>query len=303
MKRSFWLASYPKSGNTWFRILLANLADPGDTPININMIDSTEGIASARWRFDDHLLIESGLLANDTIDQLRPAFHAYLAERTSDDVPDKMPVRFVKTHDAYTLNTRGEPVMGGRRGGAGVLLIVRDPRDVVSSFAHHFGQSLDQAIGTMNNPRYRLAGDRSGQPPQLRQRLLDWSGFVASWLDQRDIPVHLIRYEDLHQAPQVTLATALDFVGWDPGPAAIDRAIGAAAMDELQRQEARHGFGEGGIRAQCFFRRGLAGGWRGDLNATQIARIEQNHWPMMKRLGCSASNANYIAIPQEKIDQ
>jgi hypothetical protein len=32
---------------------------------------------------------------------------------------------------------------------------------------------------------------------QLRQKLGGWSGHTASWLDQTDLPVYLIRYEDL----------------------------------------------------------------------------------------------------------
>ena len=56
-----WLASYPKSGSTWFRMLVANLA-AGDEPADINAASGRGGIASARGEFQFHTFIDSGLL-------------------------------------------------------------------------------------------------------------------------------------------------------------------------------------------------------------------------------------------------
>ncbi len=52
MIRTIWLASYPKSGNTWFRIVNSNLSLDGDTPADINDLPERGGIASARGPFD-----------------------------------------------------------------------------------------------------------------------------------------------------------------------------------------------------------------------------------------------------------
>ena len=73
-----WLASYPKSGNTWFRILLANLLDGADGPIDINGI-TTGVIASGRWAFDDVLGVPSADLTADEVDALRPAVFRAIA--------------------------------------------------------------------------------------------------------------------------------------------------------------------------------------------------------------------------------
>ena len=67
-----WLASFPKSGNTWFRIFLANLAAGESGPSDINDLDERGGIASSRREFDAVTLLESGLLSHDEIDRLRP---------------------------------------------------------------------------------------------------------------------------------------------------------------------------------------------------------------------------------------
>ena len=124
---------------------------------------------------------------------------------------------------------------------------------------------------------------------QFRQRLLGWSGFAASWLDQRDIPVHLIRYEDMLADTAATLLAALRFAGAEPDQMRLGRAIAFASIDELRRQEAESGFREAPRKAGSFFRRGIAGGWRNDLSRDQIARIERDHGIMMDRLGYSRS--------------
>ncbi len=291
VRPTVWLTSYPKSGNTWFRALLSNLDPARAEPAAINALDSAESIASARERFDNHMLVESGLLTFDEIDDLRPALYRHLAADTYEDPfhPEaRYPVRFVKSHDGYTYTRRGEPIMGGAAAAAGALLFVRDPRDVAPSLANHQNCTIDQAITMMADPAYSFCAHPGVLAHHLRQQLLGWGGYAASWLDQRDVPVHLVRYEAMHAAPLPTLRAALAFAGWPVEDAIIERAFAFASMDELQRQEADTGFGESPLpkdgRAR-FFRRGVAGGWRDELTREQVTRIERDHAAMMERLG------------------
>ena len=68
MARTVWLASYPKSGNTWLRIFLANLLCPDQAPVNINSLHLGAAIASSRYRFDEVLGMPSALLTHAEID-------------------------------------------------------------------------------------------------------------------------------------------------------------------------------------------------------------------------------------------
>ena len=291
---TIWLASYPKSGNTWFRILVANLWSNSDAPVDINLIDSTDSIASGRNSFDQQTLIDSALLTSDEIDRLRPATYAYAASGENLANPDDpcFPVRFVKTHDAYTFTDRGEPLMAGSSGATGVILFVRDPRDVATSFAHHMSSSIDTAITRMIDVDFCLASATDRLDRQLRQRLLGWSGFAQSWLDQRDIPVHLIRYEDMLTDTAAILTAALRFAGSEPNPMAIDRAVAFASIGELRRQETEKGFREAPRRMSGFFRRGTSGGWKDELTSAQVLQIERDHAAMMDRLNYSRSTAD-----------
>ena len=114
MTRTIWLASYPKSGNTWFRMLLANLAAT-ETPVDINRLPERSGIASAREPFDYLTLIDSGLLTHDEADDLRPRVYEALHRGEQDDEHDAampiQPVRFVNCHDAYSQTASGEALL------------------------------------------------------------------------------------------------------------------------------------------------------------------------------------------------
>ena len=273
-----WLASYPKSGNTWFRILLANLDSGGHEPVDINRLGELGGdIASSRAWFESATMLESGLLSHDDIDSLRPGVY----ERAASELAGQ---RWVKVHDAYVLNANGEPTLG--RGVArAAIYLVRDPRDVAVSLAHHDTATIDAAISLMNDPEGAAASGRGGRADQLRQRLLGWSGHAASWLDQSDTPVHLVRYEDLHANPVIAFGEALRFAGRAASAEEIARAVRHADFAELQRQEREKGFAERGLRATPFFREGRAGGWRDVLSDAQVGRLEAAHAPMMRRLG------------------
>jgi len=288
--RRIWLASYPKSGNTWLRILLANLSAT-DAPVRINHLTSDEGIASSRQQFDYITMLESGLMHHDEVALLRPAAHISLPRLTReerDDAGDEADsqgdgARYVKTHDAYTLNPAGEPLLGGMAAAAGAVLVVRDPRDVAPSLANHNGTTVDEAIATMANADNALCAQTDLQPNQLRQTLLDWSAFNASWLDQTDLPLLLLRYEDMQADIAAVVRRLLDFGGRRESDAQIARAVAFADFEELRAQEREEGFRE--APRGSFFRRGKAGGWREELTEDQVRRIERRHRAMMVRLG------------------
>jgi hypothetical protein len=290
MTRTVWLASYPKSGNTWFRMLLANLAER-DSPVDINDLPERDGIASSRGPVDNLLLIESGLLTHDEVDCLRPRVYEELARGVTDGDDDtraaEPAIRFIKAHDAYTLNPNGEPLLAGARGAAAAIVIVRDPRDIALSLAAHLNVGIDDAIVFMADRNAAFCDKADRQHLQLRQRLPGWSGHVASWLEQRDVPLHCLRYEDLQADTIGMLREALRFAGRPAREDDLRRAVAFADFAQLRRQEEAHGFREAPQVApgSSFFRRGQAGAWRSELTADQVAQIETAHAPMMLRLG------------------
>ena len=299
MTRTIWLASYPKSGNTWFRMLVANLNATDGKPVDINNLPERGGIASARGPFDYLTLIDSGLLTHDEIDGLRPRVYEELASGAQDDEYDKPEdaplVRFVKVHDAYTVTPNGEALLAGRRGADGAIVIVRDPRDVAPSLANHNRSSIDDAIALMNDRQGAVCAKLDRLHVQFRQQNHGWSDHAASWLDQTDLPIHLVRYENMQDDTAGTFRRALDFAGRPASDEDIRRAVGYADFVELRRQEEDKGFSEASRRGGQFFRRGEVGAWRDELSAVQVARIEAAHAPMMLRLGYELAGAPPLA--------
>jgi len=296
--RTFWLASYPKSGNTWMRMMIGALAVPEGGEVDINDVPDRAGIASGRLPFDFHTLVDSSLLSHDEIDLLRPAVYAIQAAGPYDEDRDAKALagtalaRFVKTHDAYTRLPNGAPLLAGAQGAAGAVLIVRDPRDVAPSLANHNSIGLDEAIARMRNPANALSAAEDRAANQLRQRLLGWSGFAESWLAQTDLATIVVRYEDMQSDPAMALGRVMQFAG-DPRPAeALARAAALTEFARLKRQETHAGFREAPRRAKGgFFRRGQAGAWKDELTHVQVERIEAAHGAMMRRLGYESLGA------------
>ncbi|HYP04706.1 MAG TPA: sulfotransferase domain-containing protein [Bryobacteraceae bacterium] len=233
----------------------------------------------ARHSFDDVTMIASGLLTPEEIDRLRPPALDALAAEVGSRV-------YQKVHCGYTRAIDGQPLFAGRTA-RGAIYIVRDPRDVAVSLAHFSGVDIDRAIDSLNSTDSCLGQHTRRQGTQLRQQLLGWTGHVQSWLDQTDIPVHLIRFEDLKSDTTGEFRRALDFLGEQASGDQVIAAVEHSDIRELRAQEQRSGFRERWLPSVTFFRRGEAGSWRDELSPEQSMRIVEANAPMMQRLGYS----------------
>ncbi len=272
----FWLASYPKSGNTWFRVFLTNLRGGEDGPADINKLRSTP-IASARGVFDDEAGVEASDLTFDEIDRLRPEIYEQLAANTDEKL-------FMKVHDAYTSNDKNIPLFP-EEATAGAIYIIRNPLDVAVSFADHSGLDYDTAISRMAEESFAFCAKSRRLHDQLRQKLLSCSSHVKSWTEQAPFPVCVMRYEDMKQKPVETFEKAVRFSGLEYGREEILKALELSSFEELQRQEKEGGFKERSTRSEMFFRKGKIGSWLEALTEKQAQRIINDHRGVMRRFG------------------
>ena len=270
-----WLASYPKSGNTWFRTFLTNFLRDSDTPANINDLDGGP-IASARVPFDEAVGYDSGEMTFDEIDALRPEVYLQWASEAKEQM-------FCKIHDAYTVLPDGRALIPPEAT-ACALYFVRNPLDVAVSFAHHSGlDRFDRIIRQMAREENSFCETDATEQNQLRQKLLSWSGHVKSWADTPAIRVQVIRYEDMKLRPEETFATAVRFAGLPDDAARVKKAIEFSRFEELRQQEEKAGFGEKMPRARSFFRKGEIGSWREVLTPEQAVKIVTDHTEVMRR--------------------
>lgn len=274
-KGIYWIASYPKSGNTWVRIFLDNLLSGSTEPVSINRLSKVL-IACSRNMFDDQVGIESSDLTADEVDNLRSRLYEHLAAKYD-------PPLLSKIHDAYTYTREGRPLVT-EKATAGVIYIIRNPLDVTVSFSAHFGCSIDKTIQRMSDPEYALVKKNTMIFHQFRQKLLSWSGHVKSWLSS-GLPVCLIRYEDLKEHPTQTFERIVRFLDLEYSTNDISKAMSFSSFDALKNQEKASGFREKPPSASSFFRKGVIGSWRKELLPSQIERITDNHKEVMDQFG------------------
>ncbi len=275
-----WLASYPKSGNTWFRTFLTALQTEGDINLN-NLI--TDGIFASRLIFDDYSDIDSQHLYDYEAKTMIADVFRYYAQEC-----DRLSV--FKIHDTFTKGVDGNYIVPEDCTHCSIYFI-RNPLDIAGSLANHNNSTIQMAVNTINNKKSCLASQPGNLniTPQFRQDICDWSTHVNSWSIETKFPVIVVRYEDMVSDTFATFTKLLKFVGWDYAESQIKRAIEATSFDKLKQIEATKGFKEKPVKAQHFFRSGISGRWKEELTTEQICSIIDMHGEVMKRY-------NYLQI-------
>lgn len=285
-KNIVWLASYPKSGNTWFRMFLANLLSRGKSPQKLNNILKSD-IASSRDLFDETTGISASELTHNEADNLRPWVYRHLSYQTHD-------IQYKKIHDAYILTPSGEALIPADTTKA-VLYLIRNPFDVAVSFANHLQVSVEKAIEVMEDKDYAFCHKVDRVHHQLRQKLLSWSGHVNSWTTGTTLPIMPVRYEDMFFDPFNTFKKASRFIGLtDYTDTQIKQAIQHADFSLLQKQEEEEGFNEKPQRVTKFFRRGIVGDFKEHMTNKQIQQIIDTHGVAMQKFGYLDKNGKCL---------
>lgn len=266
-----WLASYPKSGNTWFRIFLANLLHPEQRPLDLNDLPLQTPLASSRPHFDRALGVPSALLTPVEIARLRPDGDRALCRNGERSRSADEPPLLRKVHDAYTWLPDGRPLLG-RPPLFSAIYILRDPWDVAVSAANHFNCGLDHSAARLLDSHAAFAAGGRRLLDQLPQRLLSWQGHALSWLNA-PLPLYLMRYEAMKVDPLPTFRGAVRFLGLEHDDRAIEEALEACRFERLRQQEAESRFRETPRKAERFFRCGRVGEGLDRLSNEQIERL------------------------------
>jgi hypothetical protein len=288
MAKIWWLASYPKSGNTWVRAFLTALLTGRRVDIN-DMSALGAGVASSRDLFDSVLGIESGDLTEDQQANLRPLTYELMAQEFSESP-------FVKVHDAYGLTPAGSPVFPSSAT-AGAIYIVRNPLDAAVSLAYYTGRSMERAVDVMLASGMVWGVDSQvAIANQFPQKMGTWGEHVASWL-AAPFPVHVVRYEDLLRHPKEFFARIAQFCDIPATEAEIQLAVEQSSFEALRSQERDKGFRANSASGNRFFRQGKTGAWREELPPEQAERILSALGPEMNRLGYSEDLSRTFCRP------
>lgn len=270
-----WLSSYPKSGNTWLRSMLAVLRAP-DRPLDLRYLPYGMDL------FDRQILDDFAAISSITMtpDELVP-YQAQLFAAVSREAE---PPELAKTHAAAITGAGGTRLFGPDAT-AGAVYLLRNPMDVAVSYAHHDDKPLDEVIARMGDSEVALHQWEGRSGPNLPQIMRSWSDHVESWTDDPGFPVLVIRYEDMLADPAQALKQVAKFCGIETSPASVNHAVEACRFDRLKKVEDADGFSEKPSETRAFFRSGQSGEGRHVLNRSQIDRIIAVHGAIMERFG------------------
>lgn len=273
MGKLLWLASYPRSGNTWLRAFLHNLLRNPQEPYDINRLGDLTVVGShARWYrpFDPRLPSQ---MTKEEVAQLRPRVQQALTTLRPDTV-------FVKTHNAL-VEDRGTPMISPECT-AGAIYVLRNPLDVAVSYSVHFGLPLAEAVAAMNRPGNQSIANQDQFVYEVHG---SWSENVLSWTSQ-DVPsIRIIRYEDMLHRPETTFGEIARFLQLPVSRERLDRAVRNSAFAVLKEQENKAKFAERSAKSEVFFRAGTSGEGRRLLGPELVESLCNAHQAQMARFG------------------
>jgi len=270
MSSIVWLASYPKSGNTWVRAFLQNYLDASERPSDINALDRYFADESKPNWYEPYV---QGPWTEQSLGQicaLRPQVQRDIAASREGSI-------LVKTHN-FLGQYDGQP-LHEMSVTAGAIYVVRNPLDVVLSLADHFGLSIDAAIAFMNNEATGSPTDEAN----VASVLSSWSAHVHSWTEGGGDAACVVRYEDLLLKPAKGFKSLISFLGLGLDPRLLKRAIRFSSFPEMRKQENKQGFIERSPNSRHFFRSGRKDQWRTGLSREQVATIVDAHRDQMLR--------------------
>lgn len=264
-----WLASYPKSGNTWVRLLITHYFSKNkDLFKNIEKIKSFPTKDQFNGIFDEKLLKEEPL----------KLFDHFIEAQIK--INENKKLNILKTHN-FGGSIRGNEFTN-KINTSGIIYIVRDPRSVAVSYAYHSDMSFNDSVDwILDDNRITF---NNGIYPEAR---LSWNINLLSWMNS-PYPKLLIKYEklktDTFNQFKSLLLFLRKFIVFDIDDQKIKNVIDDCSIKNLSELENKIGFKEKRGK-ENFFRKGEIHEWKKKLSSENIKKIETKFFKEMEELG------------------
>ncbi len=274
-----WLASYPKSGNTLVRSLLTSYFFSKDGNFNFALLKNIK-------QFPDNSLFKR--IGVDTNNE-NEMYKNYI--NTQKIFYKKNSIRFLKTHSAY-VDQEGFRFTNGDHT-IGVIYIVRDPRNVVSSFSHHFQKTTEQSLESLLTPQYLGKNSKTACTTWMGS----WQYHYNSWKIFKKYKRYLlIKYEDLVLNTEQTFTNILKFVAalnkvnFSLDKEKFNNCLKSTSFDNMQKLEDSETFKEAKTNSITgkkikFFNLGAKNDWKKILDLEITKNLEKELNNEMKELG------------------
>ena len=275
-----WLASYPKSGNTLLRCMLGSLI--------YSKIFSTDGKIDFKHKDLIPQFPKSEFFEDknkDFINIKEISKHWISAQKR---INSNKLINFLKTHhlnchvdnDAFT----------NKENTAGVIYIVRDPRNVFTSLKYHYSFSDDETLETMFNKNWQITPLKYQDKKQIINLVGSWNENYNSWKNKNTL---IVKYEDLVFNKKEELIRIISFINQfiklDFTESQIDKCVESSSFTNMQKMENENLFNENIIdqktnRRKKFFNLGKENNWEKILDDNISIKIQNKFELEMKEL-------------------
>ena len=228
-----WIASYPKSGNTYLRSFISSY------------------YFSKKGKFDFDLLLNilqfpSIKFTKKKINSEEEASQNWIYNQQQFFSGDK--IHFIKTHSSL-IEYRGNSFTN-KNLSLGAIYIVRDPRNLITSMTHHYSLNYEQAYSKLINEKQTLLEKSTDGDYSNFTFLGSWSSHYKSWKNTKYFKTLFIKYEDLENNKLETFNKIVNFINSlkkDQSPVDEKRfknAINSTNFSNLRNKEENEGFEE-----------------------------------------------------------
>ena len=274
-----WLASYPKSGNTWLRSLLASYYFSEDGDFNFSLLKNIDQFPSY-----DHFKNYNKIFTNPT-----DTTEFWLEEQEKINSDNK--IKLFKTHNAL-CKINGNSFTNSKNT-LGAIYVVRDPRNVITSLANHYEINLDQAFEFMTTEQKGII-QKKGNSYVGFVALFSWIFHQASWINNKLFPTLVIRYEDLQNETFVTFSKVINFIDnlskskHHFNTEKAKKSIQSCDFEKLKKLEINEGFNESPISKKDnskinFFKLGKDNNYKKLLNKDLITKMNSKFKDEIKK--------------------
>ena len=288
-KHIFWIASYPKSGSTLLRSILSSVFFTEDGLFNFKLLKNIPIIEST---INLDFIKKQNSEDYNNIHKLEVLSKYWQAIQSKKNLGFDSDFLFVKTHHALTeVNNNSFTSESCTRG---IIYIVRDPRDVVISYSHHFNSSIEKSINKILSSKSALDWEDNTKLFLNKKKPLtyisSWDFNCESWIENPfSCPFLLIKYEEMVSNKFEAINKVVNFFKnyynfqFNNLPKKIENIVKSTDFELLKINEAKSGFSESVNKN--FFRKGTSNQWEYYLSKDQIFDIEKKFFPLMKKLG------------------